>query len=504
MIKLRLNPGDLWQVNEKIYAVKERIDYRVVFKNTGDESLCIFEDADFNALCLAGKAKPFRSEEHKERRNPVFLLTDEQSNAMDLKLAYVQMLKDAPRGQRTGPRFKERIAALARDLGDPKPPAPRTIRNWDDALKAASGDPSVLAPRLPGAPRSRRMPAETFEALVAYTNHVYLKRGAPSKEEFCRDFNEKEIPRLRIKNPVNADRYVELGKSTIRGFLDSLDPFLVMERQEGREAALKYFRTFNRGPRYERPLQCVQIDTWKQHLIYVDGKSNPLGRLYVTAVIDCYSRVVVGFYIGPEPPSAWTVSQAIRHAMLPKDYVRERYPEIRSEYPTFGRFEMACFDQGPENANLHISRVMGSLGAALDYGPKGQPWKRGIIERWFGTLARGLVHRLEGSTFSNVQERGDYDPVRNARFTAPEIIRQIHCWIADDYHNATHSELGDTPLNVWKKGVEKFGLIPPPSSDALSMLLCQRITRAINKYGIEFNNAYYNGPELGALKGQSK
>lgn len=81
----------------------------------------------------------------------------------------------------------------------------------------------------------------------------------------------------------------------------------------------------------------------------------------------------------------------------------------------------------------------------------GRPHFGGHIESLVGTMM-GAVHLIPGTTFSNIAERGDYSPAKNAVMTLPELERwfalQVHV-----YHSTIHSSLKITPLAAWKQAV---------------------------------------------------
>jgi hypothetical protein len=54
--------------------------------------------------------------------------------------------------------------------------------------------------------------------------------------------------------------------------------------------------------------------------------AGPMGQPWLSLLIDYYSRMVVGFCLGFEPPSYAVIMEALRHAILPKSYLKERYP----------------------------------------------------------------------------------------------------------------------------------------------------------------------------------
>src|SRR5690606_28759365 len=120
----------------------------------------------------------------------------------------------------------------------------------------------------------------------------------------------------------------------------------------------------------------------------------PLGRPTVTLVLDKYSRMVLGFHIGVQGTSLESVFHALRHAILPKTYVSEKYPDIKNEWPAFGVFEKLICDNGAEFHANDLERVAFELGFQIEFCPKRKPYYKGSIERYLKTLNFKLAHRL--------------------------------------------------------------------------------------------------------------
>jgi len=73
-------------------------------------------------------------------------------------------------------------------------------------------------------------------------------------------------------------------------------------------------------PGADRPLAVAQIGHTPMDVIVVDEEHRqPIQRPLLTVVIDVYSRMVLGFAIYLEKPSAFTTGLAIAHAVLPKE-----------------------------------------------------------------------------------------------------------------------------------------------------------------------------------------
>ena len=68
-----------------------------------------------------------------------------------------------------------------------------------------------------------------------------------------------------------------------------------------------------------RILQRVEMDHSPLKVV-VGTEAGPIGQPWLTLLIDYYSRMVVGFCLGFEPPSYAVIMEALRHAILPKTY----------------------------------------------------------------------------------------------------------------------------------------------------------------------------------------
>ena len=85
--------------------------------------------------------------------------------------------------------------------------------------------------------------------------------------------------------------------------------------------AEKYEPLKGHFPGADCPLAVAQIDHTPMDVIVVDEEHRqPIHRPSLTVVIDVYSRMVLGFAIYLEKPSAFTAGLAIAHALLPKEH----------------------------------------------------------------------------------------------------------------------------------------------------------------------------------------
>ena len=131
-----------------------------------------------------------------------------------------------------------------------------------------------------------------------------------------------------------------------------------------------------------------------------------MGQPWLTVLIDYYSRMIVGFCIGFEPPSYAVIMEALRQAILPKAYVQQRYPQIVHPWPCFGVPEKLVCDRGPDLTSNDLEQAAFQLAMELDFMPPRTPHLKGTVESFFDTLNDQLLSALPGRTFPRLGAAG--------------------------------------------------------------------------------------------------
>ncbi|EPO5561017.1 transposase, partial [Pseudomonas aeruginosa] len=222
--------------------------------------------------------------------------------------------------------------------------------------------------------------------------------------------------------------------------------------RHGRKAARDRFAPAAGSLEAPWPLSLVQIDHTLVDVIVVDSQTRePIQRPWLTLAIDVCTRCVAGLHLSLEPPSATSVALCISQAALPKDaWLAER--GIDGAWPVHGIPERLHLDNAKEFRSEALRRGCEQHGIAIDHRPVRTPHYGGHIERLIGTMM-GKVHLLPGTTFSNVQAKGDLDPSKSAVMTLEEVERWLGHAIAGVYHREVHRGLGVPPLVAWEKGI---------------------------------------------------
>lgn len=159
-------------------------------------------------------------------------------------------------------------------------------------------------------------------------------------------------------------------------------------------------------------------------------------------------------------------------------------------------------DNGTEFHSASLKNSCYTLGIEIHYSARKTPWFKGKIERFFRSLNAAVAHRSPGTTFSNVFEKDDYDPVKYSvvRFSAlQEIVRR---WVADVYHQKPHRSLHEAPATVWRASISGDEIQLPDDPELLAAILSRSEQRRLTHKGIELDGLLYNSPEMTELRRQ--
>ena len=228
-----------------------------------------------------------------------------------------------------------------------------------------------------------------------------------------------------------------------------------------------------------RPFSVVELDGHKLDLrvrvrfidaagVAVDIESE---RLFVVALIDVCTRVVLGWQLVPAPQyDHHDVLAAIQDALRPRRRRAEFLSPGLAYRPGAGfvadvlpQLSYVCWDVlKVDNAASHLTEdtfdpLCRFVRCRMEAGPVGEPTVRPFIERFFGTLQQRMSSKVEGTTGSNPQDpvgkRGRKVPV-SLLITLPELEELLDVYIAN-YHATPHDGLnGRTPLEALQMAVE--------------------------------------------------
>ncbi|WP_410491277.1 DDE-type integrase/transposase/recombinase [Bacillus thuringiensis] len=293
------------------------------------------------------------------------------------------------------------------------------------------------------------------------------------------------------------------SKSTVRRRIVARDKYKTAKARKGSKHAWDKYGQVTRREKPEYPFQRVEVDHTKLDLFVVDDKNRlPIGRPYLTSVIDVFDGYPLGLYIGFEPPSYTSVMLALSHAISPKTYVKEKYPEIQNEWKAYGVPELLVVDNGKEFLSKHLKEACLDLGIELFHCPVKMPWYKGTVERYFRTINQQLIHQTQGTTFSNVIDKGDYDPQKNAVISFSRLLEMMHIWILDYYTQKFNTGIQAIPAKKRERALEIMDSPLPTDLKDWKIRLMKVGSGSIQRSGIRTKHLYYQSKGLMPIKNQ--
>lgn len=371
-----------------------------------------------------------------------------------------------------------------------------TVVNWIVAYHASGRDIRSLVDRHDRKGNSNGRHPEIVQTIAReLIESRYLTQERPSLKVVRRE--AAGLIALRNATRLKSDQLATPSYNYFKSLVKELAPYDVYRARYGQRAADIKFRVAGRGVVAMRPLARAAMDHSRMDLFVVDDRTGlPLGRPWLTLVIDEYSRYVLGYYLGFEEPSNVSMTRALRHALAPKD----QCPDTRCTWDAWGVMELLIVDNGLEFHARALEAGAGRYGIDVQFCPRRKPWYKGKVERFFGTMNTGLLVDMKGKTFSSVLLKGDYDPAKHAVMSLATLRRVLQMWIVDVYHQEVHSGLGMTPQEAWNQGIQQVDRYLPPSSVILDAAFSASCNRELTHKGIEFDSLLYNSRELGALR----
>ena len=172
--------------------------------------------------------------------------------------------------------------------------------------------------------------------------------------------------------------------------------------------------------------------------------ATPLGSPWLTLMIDAYSRTVLAFCLSFDAPSRASVLSVLhdcvrRHGRVPDTVV---------------------VDQGPEFNSNDVESALAYLRVHKVERPARKARFGAVMERMFGTTNTAFVHELLGNTTLLALGRGlssDRHPAHSAVWTLPMVEERCEQWLFGVYPGLRHGTLGDTPRDVFDRGLARDG-----------------------------------------------
>lgn len=261
------------------------------------------------------------------------------------------------------------------------------------------------------------------------------------------------------------------------------------------------------------PGQMFMIDSTVLDIYVVSPQDRKLvlGRPTLYLIVDLYSGLIVGLYLGLENPSREACSMAlVSMVMNKKEFCGQYGFEIKEgDWPAcYLPFELVA-DRGAELRNAEPWTSIGrTLGVGISNAPARQPRWRGLGERRFGVVPRGYQKAAYGVVEKDVNTRTGRYYAWDARYTCADVtlmmLRAIH-----NYHRTpvsgdqppplemVQARLANTPLNRWNWGINNCsGALKTATPEEVRLAVWPKAKARVYADGICFKGAWYQCPVL--------
>jgi putative transposase len=377
-------------------------------------------------------------------------------------------------------------------------PSVDTVKRWLSRYKWKSV--TALVPRHEQKGRHRLIYGDLEELLTGVIYEHYL---TTERKPVCQVVDEFE-GKIKEHNQqmLGAQHLSCPSRMTVYRYIQGLDPYLVDTYRLGKHTANQKHRRAIGQLQVFGICHRWEIDHTYLDVMLIDPETGlVIGRPYLTVVLDRFSRMVMAYLLHFAAPNTESVLRVIEKAICPKESLLQNYPKVVNSWPAQGLPRQIVPDNAAEFHAGDLKLAFDDLGIEILYPRSRGPQMKGAVERFFGTTARGFVHQLPGTTFANIEEKGEYDSVANACLTFEDLDALVMKWLVDIYHQSPHRGLKDrTPDQVWRMAEAKAVLQMPVDLDALEAILACRKSTKLHHYGVEVGSQFYHSDLLADLK----
>lgn len=258
----------------------------------------------------------------------------------------------------------------------------------------------------------------------------------------------------------------------------------------------------NMGPGFEYQIDATVGDIY---LVSQFNRRNIIGRPVMYFVIDVFSRIVTGMYVGLEGPSWAGAMMALANVAADKvSYCKEFGIDIsEDEWPCHHMPSAILGDRG-EMESSKADNLVSMLGIRIENAPSYRADLKGIIEQHFRTINTNTTVFLPGKVLPDMNQRGGHD----YRLDAKLDIRQftaiiIRCVLF--YNNSHHMDnfemsqqmmeagIATVPISLWNWGISSCGgALKNISEEKVRIALLPTGKATVTGKGIKYRNIFYS------------
>lgn len=252
------------------------------------------------------------------------------------------------------------------------------------------------------------------------------------------------------------------------------------------------------------PGSIYQIDATIGDIYLVSSLDRRLviGRPVIYVVVDVFSRMVVGFYVGLEGPSWLGMMLAFQNVATNKvKFCKSLGIDISADKWPVHHLPRAVIGDRGELESKDASILVTGFEVRVSNTPPYRPDWKGIVERHFRLVNEKIIDWLPGAVKMNV--RGGRDYRLDSALTLNELRQLLaltflehnethilHNYVLDDDMKKDH--LVATPLKLWEWGIKnRTGGLRYFSEEAIKLGLLPRSEATVTSRGLYYRQKYY-------------
>ncbi len=373
----------------------------------------------------------------------------------------------------------------------PKPSAP-TVRNWITIYKKHGSNAFMLIDKRSVQKRSKRIDPKVEELIDSVLHKRYLKLKGGSINE-THDYLAREIKAINLNE---GGQLAVPSINTLKRRVGELPKMLVDKHRFGSAYAKNKWRYSMHGDQSCRIMERVEIDHTLLDVWVIDPRSGiPLGRPWVTVLIDRYSKYVVGIHVSFYGPSTSSVASALKMSIEPKDLICGAVDGLTNFWHAYGVAELYVMDNGKEMHSDRFRRIGWELQADFLYNPVRHPWLKASIERTMREICRILP--AAGKVYTPIKNAQAPDPRKTASILFDDLCEGLIKWVVDVYPKHINRDTLTRPIDLWTEGLESMPPITlPEATQHLDISMGIAYERTVGGDGLVMQYLRYNSPEL--------
>ena len=255
------------------------------------------------------------------------------------------------------------------------------------------------------------------------------------------------------------------------------------------------------GPGHRYQIDATMADVY---LVAKNNRSHIIGRPIIYVILDVYSRLITGIYVGLESPSWTSAGMALINMVEDKvEYCRKFGIEIDPyEWPSHHMPQRILGDRGEIETTL-VDTFENEFSVNIENTPPFRPDWKGAVEQRFRLLHIKLKKTAPAYVTPGYRKRGKKDYRLDAKLDIEQFTRIIILSVLEYNTNeltsydrdefSVDNDVRAIPAELWQYGiVYRMGNLREFSTEDVRYSVLRRETATVTERGLHFHHSYYS------------